>query len=109
MASGPGGSQNGEACRALLARGALGRRRRHVPSGAYNTTVTTFEAEPEAPRLSVTFTVIVCVPRGRTYMCPVLNVPGLDAVPVVGDVPSPQSIEYDHGPLSGSLNDQVSV
>ena len=32
----------------------------------YRTIVTTFESDPEAPRLSVTVTRIVCVPSGRT-------------------------------------------
>src|SRR2546430_8606087 len=73
-----------ESCRACAKRNS----RVELRFCAHKITVTTFEAEPEAPRLSVTVTRIVCVPRGRTYVCPELNVPGLEAVPVVGDVPS---------------------
>src|SRR2546425_12016990 len=77
--------------------------------GAHNITVTTFDAEPEAPRLSVTVTVIVWVPSGRTYVCPVLWAPCVAVLPLVDDQ-SPQLIVYDHGPsLSGSLKDQFRV
>src|SRR6266496_50469 len=62
-------------------------------------TDTTFVSDPDAPAASRTVTVIVKL-RGKTmmYVCPALNEPSLEAVPV--DVePSPQLIVYDHGPL----------
>lgn len=72
--------------------------------------VTFLVSEPDAPRLSVMVTRIVRVPRilSPRYVCPTENEPAADLVPVE-DWPSPQSIVYDHGPLSGSLNDTLSV
>ncbi len=62
-------------------------------------TVTTFVSEPDALAASVTVTLIVKLfGKITTYVCPLVNEPSLDTVPV-DVVPSPQLILYDHGPL----------
>jgi hypothetical protein len=64
-----------------------------------SSTVTVLELDPDAPAASVTVTrTVKLLGRRTTYVCPAVNDPSLDTVPL--DVePSPQSIVYVQGPL----------
>src|SRR3989454_4713826 len=72
-------------------------RRRHTRlQGDWSSDVCSSDLAP-APSVTVTLTVKV-FGKITTYVCPFVNEPSLETVPVEVD-PSPQLILYDQGPL----------
>src|SRR5207247_174467 len=74
-------------------------------------TVTNLVPTPAAPSLSVTVTRTVLVPAAAYVWVAAIGLAWLVALPVVGNEPSPQSIEYGQAAsfMPGSLNVAVRV
>src|SRR5882724_2674917 len=74
-------------------------------------TVTLSVPEPAAPSLSVTVTATVLLPAAAYVWVAVTGLVWLVVLPALGDVPSPQSMEYAHGRslTPGSLKLALSV